>query len=73
LDQNFVIDGTTSHSNKPPKDGGKWLVIPRRRESSLLKISCKAGQSLNFDRYAEFFSRWIPALAGMTALMENLG
>jgi hypothetical protein len=33
LDRKTVMDGTTSHFTKQPKDGGKWLVIPRRWES----------------------------------------
>jgi hypothetical protein len=50
------------------QQAGKWLVIPRRRESSLLNISCKAGQNRNFARCAECFFCWIPACAGMTVL-----
>jgi hypothetical protein len=50
------------------QQAGKWLVIPRKRESSGLKNSCKAGQNHNFDRYAEYFSCWIPAYARMTVL-----
>jgi hypothetical protein len=73
LEKKAVIDETTSHSTKPPKDGGKWLVIPRRRESSSLKIACEVGQLWFFVRHAGCFSCWIPAYAGMTVLMENLG
>jgi hypothetical protein len=62
-----VIDETTSHSTKPPKDGGKWLVIPRRRESSK-KNSPRSGQSTKVDLLRRHFSiNWIPAFAGMTA------
>jgi hypothetical protein len=48
------------------QQAGKWLVIPRRRESSSLKNSCAAGQLPGFVCYAECLSGWIPAYAGMT-------
>jgi hypothetical protein len=70
---NNVIDGTTSHSTKPPKVGSKWLVIHCRRESRSLKAPCKAGQLPDFVRYAGCFSCWIPDCAGMTGLMKSFG
>jgi hypothetical protein len=40
--------------------------FPRRRESSRLNKSSAAGQLLDFVRYAELLTDWIPACAGMT-------
>jgi hypothetical protein len=34
--------------------------FPRRRESSKLNNSRKAGQTIDFVRYAKFFTDWIP-------------
>jgi hypothetical protein len=50
-----VIDETTSHTAKQPKVGGKWLDIPRRRESSSSKNACEAGQLHGFVRFAGCF------------------
>jgi hypothetical protein len=39
----------------------------------MIKKPCEAGQNKGVDRCAKYFFGWIPAFAGMTGLMENLG
>ena len=58
----------------------RYLVIPcHPRESGgqagiqLIKNPRAAGQYRGFVRCAECITSWIPACAGMTGLMENLG
>ena len=42
--------------------------VPCKRESSRLHNTREAGQQIGFVRYAEFFTDWIPAVAGMTGV-----
>jgi hypothetical protein len=39
----------------------------------MIKKTCEAGQNKGVDRCAKYYFCWIPAFAGMTGLMENLG
>jgi hypothetical protein len=39
----------------------------------MIKKPCEAGQNKGVDRCAKYYFCWIPAFAGMTGLMENLG
>jgi hypothetical protein len=39
----------------------------------MIKKPCEAGQNKGADRCAKYYFCWIPAFAGMTGLMENLG
>jgi hypothetical protein len=39
----------------------------------MIKKPCESGQNKGVDRCAKYYFCWIPAFAGMTGLMENLG
>ena len=49
-------------------------VIPAQAGIQTIKLRAReAAQFSNIVRFAECFSYWIPACAGMTALMDELG
>jgi hypothetical protein len=49
------------------------FVIPAKAGIQMIKKTCEAGQNKGVDRCAKYYFCWIPAFAGMTGLMENLG
>jgi hypothetical protein len=49
------------------------FVIPAKAGIQMIKKPCEAGQNKGADRCAKYYFCWIPAFAGMTGLMENLG
>jgi hypothetical protein len=49
------------------------FVIPAKAGIQMIKKPCEAGQNKGVDRCAMNYFCWIPAFAGMTGLMENLG
>jgi hypothetical protein len=49
------------------------FVIPAKAGIQMIKKPCEAGQNKGVDRCAKYYFCWIPAFAGMTGLMENLG
>jgi hypothetical protein len=52
------------------QQAGKWLVIPRRRESSTTNIP-RSGQShIVVPLRGDYSIIWIPAYAGMTAFLS---
>jgi hypothetical protein len=57
----------------PDNPLGRKLVIPAQAGIQIINKPRAAGQHQGFVRFAEYLSRWIPACAGMTALMDYSG
>ena len=54
----------------PDNSSNKMFVIPAEAGIQLIKEFPHGGSEQSFVRFAEYLFSWIPASAGMTALLE---